>query len=282
MPAGTMPQRPQWIRNLLLALSAVAVLSSETKAQRAAPTASVSGVVLVDSLERPIAGAEVELLGTAYRTRSDSAGAFSLRGVPVGVYRLQLRAVGYAPLVLDVQLSADGLDGVEALLRPVAQELERVRIRASLTPTARHLIGFENRRKFGIGSFLDSTRLWSYGGPSEWATALVAEVPGVRAMGYGSGKAMAVGSRGPSGLRSLPSGDTFDIGRGARPACYMRVFVDGLLRYNSSIGESLFDVTNHEGPPIVAAEVYRAAELPAEFNRLGTASCGAILLWTKR
>ncbi|MBA3918507.1 MAG: hypothetical protein C0516_07965 [Gemmatimonas sp.] len=270
------------LRHFAVIFSVTALLGSPASAQRATDGVTVSGVVLVDSLERPIADAEVELIGTPYRTRSDSAGAFSLRSVPVGAYRLQLRAVGYAPLVLDVQLMAEGLEGIEALLRPVAQELERVRIRASLTPTARHLMGFESRRKFGIGSFLDSTRLWSYGGPDEWATALVAEVPGVRAMGYGSSKAMAVGSRGPSGLRSLPSGDPFDIGRGARPACYMRVFVDGILRYNSSIGESLFDVTNREGPPIVAAEVYRTAELPAEFNRLGTAACGAILLWTRR
>ena len=49
-----------------------------------------------------------------------------------------------------------------------AEELERVRIRASLTPTARHLIDFENRRKFGIGKFLDSTSLWAYGGPQAW------------------------------------------------------------------------------------------------------------------
>jgi hypothetical protein len=76
--------------------------------------------------------------------------------VLVGAYRLPLRAVGYAPLVLDVQLTAEGREGVEALLRPVAQEIERVRIRARLTPTARHLIDFEKRRKFGMARF--STR----------------------------------------------------------------------------------------------------------------------------
>ena len=62
----------------------------------------------------------------------------------------------------------------------------------------------------------------------------------------------------------------------------MRVYVDGVLKYNTQAGETLFDVTNYDGPQIVAAEVYTAAQLPAEFNRLGTASCGAILLWTRR
>jgi len=283
MPAGTMPQRPQWIRSVLLAVSAAAVLTSEATAQRSAPKASVSGVVLVDSLERPIADAEVELVGTPYRTRSDSAGAFSLRGIPIGAYRLQLRAVGYAPLVLDVQLAADGLDGVEALLRPVAQELERVRIRASLTPTARHLIDFENRRKFGIGKFIDSTRLWAYGGPQAWYRAIVSEVPGMRAMAYGSSLALARGGRGPSSLtKPMPAGDGGDQRRGAQKACYLRVIIDGQIRYNTNVGETLFDVSNYDGPPIVAAEVYSSAQLPAEFNRMSDYSCGAIVLWTKR
>jgi len=252
-------------------------------AQPAAAGVTVSGVVLVDSLERPIAGAEVELVGTAYRTRSDSSGAFSLRGVPVGAYRLQLRAVGYAPLNLDVQLSADGLDGVEALLRPVAQELERVRIRASLTPTARHLIDFENRRKFGIGKFIDSTRLWAYGGPQAWYRALVSEVPGMRAMPYGSSLALARSSRGTSSImKPMPSGDNTDRRRGAQKGCYLRVIIDGQTRYNTNLDETLFDVSTYDGPPIVAAEVYSSAQLPAEFNRMSDYSCGAIVLWTKR
>ncbi|MBL0891792.1 MAG: carboxypeptidase-like regulatory domain-containing protein [Gemmatimonadaceae bacterium] len=259
------------------------MLSTQALAQRATDGVTVSGIVLVDSLERPIAGAEVELVGTTYRTRSDSAGAFSLRSVPVGAYRLQLRAVGYAPLVLDVQLTAEGLEGIEALLRPVAQELERVRIRASLTPTARHLIDFEIRRKFGIGKFLDSTSLWAYGGPQAWYRAITAEVPGMRAMVYGSSLALARGGRGPTSLsQPMPAGDTADQRRGAQKACYLRVIIDGQIRYNTNVGETLFDLTTYDGPPIVAAEVYSTAQLPAEFNRLSDYSCGAIVLWTKR
>ncbi len=271
------------LRHVALIFTVTAMLSTQALAQRAADGVTVSGVVLVDSLERPIADAEVELVGTPFRTRSDSAGRFNLRGVPVGAYRLQLRAVGYAPLVLDVQLTAEGLEGVEALLRPVAQELERVRIRASLTPTARHLIDFENRRKFGIGTFLDSTRLWAYGGPQAWYRAITAEVPGMRAMAYGGSLALARGSRGPTSLsKPMPAGDGGDQRRGAQKACYLRVIIDGQIRYNTNVGETLFDVSNYDGPPIVAAEVYSTAQLPAEFNRLSDYSCGAIVLWTKR
>ena len=83
-------------------------------------------------------------------------------------------------------------------------------------------------------------------------------------------------------MKPMPSGDGSDQRRGAQKACYLRVIVDGFIRYNTNVGETLFDVSNYDGPPIVAAEVYSAAQLPAEFNRMSDYSCGAIVLWTKR
>lgn len=265
---------------VFVGLIATMLVSVQGLAQRATTT-SISGVVLVDSLERPIAGADVELVGTSYRTRSDSSGAFFLSGITPGPYRLQVRAVGYSPLAFDLRISADGVEGLEALLRPMTQELQRVDVRAAtVTPMARHLADFESRRKVGIGRFLDSTALWKSGDHRQWAQAIVAQAPGLRIMHYGSSGALAFGSRGPT--RGTPSGDVTDAARGARKACYARIYVDGMIRYNVGMGEQLFDVSNFDGPPIVAAEVYTPAQLPAEFNRLGTASCGAILLWTRR
>ncbi|MBL0939454.1 MAG: carboxypeptidase-like regulatory domain-containing protein [Gemmatimonadaceae bacterium] len=271
-----------WWTLVLLAFCSFVAGPTAASAQQVAATTSLAGIVLVDSTERPIAGAEVELIGTTFRARSDSSGAFFIAGVPPGSYRLQVRAVGYSPILVDLALGREKMEDVDILLRPVAQELERVDVRAALTPTARNLLGFESRRKFGIGKFLDSTALWRFG-DRQWAQAIVAQSPGVRATSYGASSALTVGSRGPSSPRNgLPSGDVVDIRRGAKPACYMRVYVDGVLHYNSQAGESLFDVTNYNGPQIVAAEVYTAAQLPAEFNRMGAASCGAVLLWTKR
>lgn len=264
-----------------LVFAAIGTASGQQVDRSSGATTSLSGIVLVDSTERPIAGADVELVGTTFRTRTDSSGAYFMSGMTPGSYRLQVRAVGYAPLLLTIELTLEAMKEVEVLLLPVAQELERVDVKASLTPMARHLLDFENRRKFGIGKFLDSTALWKFG-DRQWAQAIVAQVPGVRATSYGASSALTVGSRGPTSRSPLPSGDGVDIRRGAKPACYMRVYVDGVLKYNTQAGETLFDVTNYDGPQIVAAEVYTAAQLPAEFNRLSSASCGAILLWTRR
>ncbi|WP_310571165.1 carboxypeptidase-like regulatory domain-containing protein [Gemmatimonas sp.] len=270
-----------WSRIGLLGLVLGVTLSLRTR-EASAQTTSISGVVLVDSLERPIAGAEIVIGGTERVTRSDSAGVFVLRSVPIGRRQLQIRAVGYQSLSVSLDIPAVGLDGLEILLRPNTTELEKVAVRADASPTARWLRDFESRRRMGIGRFMDSTELWAGGDPRNWAQRVAQRVPGVRLIGYGGSLAMATGNRGRNSFRGLPSGDRSDRMRGARANCYVRVMVDGVLRYDTQPDRPLFDVSNWDGPPIVAAEIYTPAQLPVEFNRLGSSSCGALVLWTKR
>lgn len=270
-----------WSRHWLIGVVLGVTLSFRPHAA-SAQTTSISGIVLVDSLERPIADAEVVIAGTDRSVRSDSAGTFVLRAVPPGRRQLQIRAVGYQSLTVSLDIPAAGLDGLEILLRPNTTELEKVAVRADATPTARWLRDFENRRRMGIGRFMDSTELWAGGDHRNWAQRIAQRVPGVRLIGYGGSLAMATGNRGPGSFRGLPSGDVSDRMRGARANCYVRVIVDGVLRYDTQPGQPLFDVANWDGPPIVAAEIYTPAQLPAEFNRLGSAACGALVLWTKR
>jgi hypothetical protein len=261
------------------ALSLCVLPAHRLDAQRIIGRAKLSGVVLVDSLERPIAGAELILHSVGLSARSDSAGGFAFNDLPTGRHRLTARAVGYQSVSMELDIPSAGLENLDLLLRPVTTELERVDVRAKAAP--RYLVDFESRRKMGIGRFMDSTTLWIHGDPSQWAQRLVERIPGLRAMGYGGSKALAT-TRGIGTLRGLPTGDGSDVMRGARPACYARVIVDGVIQYNSQNGEGLFDVANWSGPPFVAAEFYTSSQVPAEFNRLGSASCGALVLWTRR
>lgn len=270
-----------WSRVGLVGLALAVTLASRPR-KASAQTTSISGIVLVDSLERPIAGAEIVVGGSEHIARSDSAGAFMLRSVPIGRRQVQIRAVGYQSLRVSLDIPAAGLRDLEILLRPNTTELEKVAVRADASPSARWLRDFENRRRMGIGRFMDSTELWAGGDHRNWAQRIAQRVPGVRLIGYGGSLAMATGNRGPGSFRGLPSGDVSDRMRGARANCYVRVIVDGVLRYDTQPGQSLFDVANWDGPPIVAAEIYTPAQLPVEFNRLGSAACGALVLWTKR
>ncbi|HCT57915.1 MAG TPA: carboxypeptidase-like regulatory domain-containing protein [Gemmatimonas aurantiaca] len=276
---GTLAAARRGLRALGAALCLCVLAVDRLDAQRIIGTAKLSGVVLVDSLERPIAGAEVILHSVGLSARSDSAGEFAFSNLPTGRHRLTVRAVGYQSVAVDLDIPAEGLENLDLLLRPAATELKRVDVRAKAVP--HYLADFESRRNLGIGRFMDSTTLWTHGDPSQWAQRLVEQTPGLRAVGYGASKAL-VTTRGIGTFRRLPSGDVSDVQRGARQACYARIIVDGVIRYNSQNEEGLFDVTNWSGPPFVAAEFYTSAQLPAEFNRLGTVSCGALVLWTRR
>lgn len=245
---------------VLLLLLLLSVVSWPVRAQSVRGPAKVSGVVLMDSLEHPIAGAEVILHRVGVTVRSDSAGAFLARQLPTGRHRLTIRAVGYQSITVELDVPSIGLDGIELLMRPTHTELEKVDVRAKAVP--RHLQDFEGRRKMGLGRFVDSTVLQSTG-PADWAYRLQQQIPNLR-LSYAQGR------------------QAFYNTRGGAPGCYVRIIIDGVLVYNSLAGEALFDAVSWSGPPIVAAEFYTVAQLPAEYNRLSSMACGALVLWTRR
>jgi hypothetical protein len=247
-----------------LGLCLIALCTARLHAQVLTGPASMSGVILVDSTERPIVGAEVILHQVGVTIRFDSTGRFSATSLPAGRHRMTVRAVGYQSITIDIDVPSSGLEGVDVLLRATSQILERVDVRARTVP--RHLMDFESRRRTGIGRFVDSTVLQATG-PGDWAYRLQQQVPNLK-LREADGKRVFYSSRG-SDLRG-------------RSPCYVRIIIDGVLTYNSTGGEELFDATGWSGAPIVAAEYYTVSQLPTEFNRLGSRACGALVLWTRR
>ena len=146
---------------------------------------------------------------------------------------------------------------------------------------APYLRDFDGWRRMGLGHFADSTVLWTLGDSGDWAQRFVERVPGLQLKSYGGSRAFA-SSRGVSSFKGFVALDPTDRRRGARPACYVRIVVDGVLMYNGFDGEPLFDVMERVGRPVVAAAYFTPAQQPVEFNRLAAASCGTLALWTQR
>ena len=116
---------------LLLVLVAGLVPVRPVVAQEAA-TGLVSGTVLVAGTDAPLPGAQVQLLGTERRAVTDERGRFVLAGVAPGVWRLQVRAIGYSPLVVpDLVVGSSKPATVVVRLAPVAIDLAGVEVRAS-------------------------------------------------------------------------------------------------------------------------------------------------------
>ncbi len=64
-----------------------------------AQTGVVDGTVVDASTEEPLAGATVRVVGTVLGTVADAEGRFEIRSVPAGTVSLDVRFLGYGPLV---------------------------------------------------------------------------------------------------------------------------------------------------------------------------------------
>jgi hypothetical protein len=113
------------ILSFLLLCSSVAAL-----AQADIP-ASITGKVIDAATKEPLVGATVRLPGTGYGGVTDRQGAFSIRGVPPGTYRVQISSIGYEtmvmtdvivtnvrPAAIEAELTERSVQGDEVVVRP--------------------------------------------------------------------------------------------------------------------------------------------------------------------
>ncbi|MGH7471836.1 MAG: carboxypeptidase regulatory-like domain-containing protein [Longimicrobiales bacterium] len=83
-----------------------------------AQTVTVQGRVIERGATTRVAGANVELTGVG-STLTDRNGLFVFRNVPAGPYTLSLRALGYQPRQLTLELGRDTLITIELEVTPV-------------------------------------------------------------------------------------------------------------------------------------------------------------------
>src|SRR6185503_1375356 len=89
-------------------LSMGGVLAFLSLPQHAAAQGTVSGRVVDENGQRPIAMATVVVQGTTLQAQTDVAGRFVIRNVPVGPAVLSARIIGYRPKELPVQVTLAG------------------------------------------------------------------------------------------------------------------------------------------------------------------------------
>jgi len=71
----------------------------------AAQTGVVTGVVVGATTSQPLLEAAVNLEGTTLQQVTNASGRYILQNVPVGVYTLAARLIGYAPLEKSVTVT---------------------------------------------------------------------------------------------------------------------------------------------------------------------------------
>ncbi len=228
------------------------VLGGENDAART----SVRGRVVTETGE-PIERGRVILSGDSTVTADvDADGAFMLDGLRLRTEQLYVRAVGFVPMWIEIVATDSILNIGDVTLGRISQRLETMIVTADWLSRQRQ--EFEERRRMGLGTFLDEEDIASY--PELTAAILYMRVPRSALVQGGPG----IPSR--FGLKRISM-----MGSGS---CIPRWFVDGYEMPGLTATESNFMLAD-----AIRVEVYRAAFAPpkyADFN-----GCGAVVIWTR-
>lgn len=271
----------------LIALTAVMLVSAI--AESASAQGEISGRVMVsDSSRSPIQGAEVSIRKLGSTSTSDSSGRFRLSNVPRGQHVVITRAVGFRAESSTVTIESDEMVSWDVVLtRATGTVLPERVVEASGEPTPAKLVEFSERQRAGVGHFVTREQLAKAEGGVRQTGDVISLVPGVRVRRGGSkiwiasGRTFSVGKCAFCRITVdslLPS----DVAAGARPACFMDVYVDGAMVFDSTKPQfGLFDVNTVPPEHVAGIEVYSsAAQIPAKYNRT-SGGCGVVLIWTR-
>lgn len=253
MPPGGVLQRNFLLGEKPKAVAATPGLAPGEEAPKPLGSAALSGTV-VGADGKPLEGAQVYLVGTAIGARADYRGAFRLTGLPAGTQTVEVRQISYAPKRFAVDLSPARASKLAAVLDTRTTVLGEVKVEGKAHSD---IPGFEDRAKRGFGTFLTRDDIEKQ--QAILLTDLFRTVPGLTVNFDGT-------NYGVSSSRSVGSG------------CSVQWFLDG----------SPFDNTSNDldqmlrPDDIEAIEVYKSAsEVPVQYQG-SNASCGTILVWTKR
>ncbi len=209
---------------------------------------------IVNAADRPIAGANITVVGAVSTTVTDSSGNFNLRNLPSGTQTLVVRKVGFSPVTQPVDLTLREPRTVALTLQIAPPTLDPIKVTAA-AQTGLQKVGFEQRKKMGLGHFL--TRDQIEGKLPTYMTDIFTTMPGIH-VDYSTGQPVLQGSRGVGG------------------SCVNYV-LDGVPYAEQTPG----DLNDFMRPTEVeAVEVYSDVDTPAEYSKPGT-SCETVVIWTK-
>jgi hypothetical protein len=260
---------------------------SESQTVRAASgPATLTGRVVraADGADRgvPFIGAVITVDGARDTAITGDSGQFTLRHLPTGSHTLEVRALGWEPEVLPIELSRQTARNVIVPLQTKTAILDAVVVTATLN-AGLHRIGFDARKRMGTGHFL---------GPEEVARQaatqfvdLLTTMPGVRRRFDESGNAYLTPTRGTVGCVSyIIDGMPFLEATPGQINDVVPVTEIGAVEvYQASEQPPGAEYTSPPTPP--ARSLQRQGALSAgsidSLGKGGGSSCVKIFIWTK-
>ncbi len=259
----------QVARRAFAALALGVGLLVPPRGARAQDVATLSGRVVHRTSKAGIPSAEVRLSPSNQLVATDSAGFFRFDRVAPGSVSVLVRRLGFAPESTSFAVRA--ADDLEILieLQQSAQALDTVIVAARENAIARRkLAGFYERKRFGIGRFLEAKDLEAIG-TRQMADVLSSRFPGVRKMRVPGKPGAFIATS-----RLIPKA----LSGGPPKPCFVEAYLDGGIVGTDA---QLFDVDAIDPAHVSALEFYSGpSQTPVQYNKTGSA-CGVLLIWMK-
>lgn len=218
-------------------------------------TGAVRGVVRT-ATGRPLRDARLVLWGSGREDTTSATGQFIMPSLPTGTYSMEVRALGFLPKRVPVDLRDSAEVTADFAMDAFVPSLDTMRVRADRPNPLNPLVDFERRKRMGGGYFVDETQL-ARRNPI-FMSDIFRMVPGTTIM-----PADMIGDR------------IFMRGLAGSGSCTPTVFLNG-VRTVSTDG-SLDNLVNPQA--VKAVEVYsRTGSTPAQFDAQN--GCGSIVIWT--
>ena len=216
----------------------------------------------------PLSSATAFVQGTSDSATTDELGTFKMHSLPTGTHMLVVRALGFEPVSVPVELANHEPRNVTVPMLTPAHVLDPILVEARQLRAGYARVGFDRRQRAGVGQFLtveDITRK-----NAQMFSQIFTGAAGIR-MSY------------------LPGGSNVESSRGAG-ACVVYV-LDGHPFNRVMDGE--LDVM-YQPMDLGGIEIYSPPEVPEEFrvkslpttNAIGApvdgrTDCTTIVVWTK-
>jgi hypothetical protein len=244
----------------------------------ALPAQHITGHIYRTGSRTAIEAAEVRAVGTDVSAESDSAGAFVLRDLPPGWHVVQVRKVGYIARSDTVNVRDDRTLTRDFFLTRLDQ-LDTIRTMASASkPRTAAMRAFEERRANATSGYFIDEEILRKNEEKSLAGMIIQRVSGLTPVNSSQfGTALA-------STRKSCTGTAFS--GGSCVPCFVTVYLDGVLNYQSKPGADLrvYPPVNFDRLLVTefsAVEFYPGSGTgPAQYNATGS-GCGTLLLWSR-
>lgn len=233
----------------------------------------LSGTVTTSNGARPLANARVSI-ANGPATRTNARGEWTLTEAPAGTRSLEVRAVGYYPGRVAVDV-VDGTPAISVSLATFKSVLDTMKVIANYDRYS-NLAGFRDRRRSGVGRYVGADDIVRRN--PLFTSDLFLGIPGVY-VDYPLAQDLASDFAAPPQNSDfvMPSEKTILLRGITSRRCMPAIYINGQWIENMSSNDidAIIKPDRIEG-----IEVYATAQTPPQFQP-GMSGCGSIVFWTR-